>query len=82
MEANEYHGDYYLGLDCGTTSVGWAVTDTDYNVLTFNGKRMMGVRLFDEAKTAADRRMARCSRRRTMRRKERLNILQDLFAEF
>ena len=81
MEANEYHGDYYLGLDCGTTSVGWAVTDTDYNVLTFNGKRMMGVRLFDEAKTAADRRMARCSRRRTMRRKERLNILQDLFAE-
>ena len=81
MEANEYHGAYYLGLDCGSTSVGWAVTDTDYNVLSFNGKRMMGVRLFDEAKTAEERRVARCARRRTMRRTERLNILQGLFRD-
>ena len=32
---NEKQGDYYLGLDIGTDSVGWAVTDTgeDYNIL-------------------------------------------------
>ena len=32
--------DYYIGLDCGTSSVGFAVTDLDYNILKFNGKRM------------------------------------------
>ena len=26
-------GEYYLGLDVGTNSVGWAVTDKDYNIL-------------------------------------------------
>ena len=26
---------YYIGLDVGTNSVGWAVTDTDYNLLKF-----------------------------------------------
>lgn len=30
-------GEYYLGLDIGTNSVGWAVTDLDYNLLRFNG---------------------------------------------
>lgn len=25
--------DYYVGLDIGTNSVGWAVTDTKYNIL-------------------------------------------------
>ena len=30
-------GDYYIGLDIGTNSVGWAVTDKDYNVLKFKG---------------------------------------------
>ena len=25
--------DYYLGLDIGTDSVGWALTDSDYNLL-------------------------------------------------
>ena len=27
--------DYYLGLDMGTSSVGWAVTDMEYNLLPF-----------------------------------------------
>ena len=26
-------GEYYLGLDVGTNSVGWAVTDPEYRVL-------------------------------------------------
>ena len=48
--------DYYIGLDCGTESVGFAVTDTSYKVLKFNGKSMWGSHLFDEAQTAAERR--------------------------
>ena len=63
----KYDGDYYIGLDCGTESVGFAVTDTEYNVLRFKGKSMWGSHLFDEAKTAADRRTFRASRRRNMR---------------
>ena len=30
MEQRTKRGDYYLGLDMGTDSVGWAVTDMDY----------------------------------------------------
>ena len=41
--------DYYLGFDIGTNSVGWCVTDLNYNVLRFNKKDMWGSRLFDEA---------------------------------
>lgn len=35
---------YYLGLDIGTNSVGWAVTDENYNLCKFGGKRMWGIR--------------------------------------
>ena len=45
-----YQGDYYLGLDVGTNSVGWAVTDESYNLLKLKGKSAWGVRLFDEKK--------------------------------
>ncbi len=57
-------GNYYLGLDVGTNSSGWAVTDEEYNLLKFHGKQMWGARLFDEAQTAADRRTNRSNRRR------------------
>lgn len=73
--------DYYVGLDIGTSSVGWAVTDDSYNVLKFNSKKMWGVRVFDEAKTAEERRLQRGAKRRLGRRKERINLLQDFFAE-
>lgn len=73
--------EYYIGLDIGTASVGWAVTDESYNIPKFNGKKMWGVRLFDDAKTAEERRAQRGSRRRLNRRKERINLLQNLFAE-
>lgn len=72
--------EYYIGLDIGTASVGWAVTDESYNIPKFNGKKMWGVRLFEDAKTAEERRTQRGSRRRLNRRKERINLLQDLFA--
>ncbi len=71
---------YYLGLDVGTNSVGWAVTDPEYNVLRFKGNSMWGARLFDEAKAAADRRAARVARRRLERRKQRLLYLEELFS--
>ena len=73
--------DYYLGLDIGTESVGYAVTDENYNIIKFNGKNMWGSRLFDEAKTAAERRTFRSGRRRTQRRAWRLQLLQELFSE-
>lgn len=74
-------GEYYLGFDIGTDSVGWAVTDTDYNILKFNGKAMWGVRSFDEAETAAQRRSFRTARRRLQRRRRRIELLQEIFAE-
>lgn len=71
---------YYIGLDIGTNSVGWAVTDENYKVLKFKGNRMWGVSLFDEAHQAAERRTFRTSRRRNERRKQRILLLQELFA--
>ena len=70
--------DYYLGLDLGTSSVGWAVTDEEYNILRFNKKDMWGSRLFDEAKTAKERRIFRANRRRLERRARRLELLNCL----
>ena len=79
-EKTKYEG-YYLGLDIGTDSVGWCVTDPEYNILKFNGKAMWGIRLFDEATQAADRRAYRTSRRRLHRRKQRVALLEELLAE-
>jgi CRISPR-associated endonuclease Csn1 len=73
-------GDYYLGLDIGTDSVGWAVTDREYNILNFNGKAMWGIHLFDSGKTAESRRTQRIARRRNERRKQRIDLLQELFS--
>ncbi len=73
--------DYFIGLDMGTGSVGWAVTDPQYRVLRRHGKSLWGVRLFESAETAEERRMFRTARRRLDRRGWRINILQELFAE-
>ena len=71
--------NYYLGFDVGTNSVGWAVTDENYNLLRKKGKDLWGVRLFNEANTAAKRRAFRSTRRRNMRKSGRLAILRDIF---
>lgn len=73
--------EYYLGLDMGTGSLGWAVTNERYEVLRRHGKSLWGVRLFENANTAEERRTFRNARRRLVRRKHRIEILQDLFAE-
>ena len=73
--------NYYLGLDLGTSSIGWAVTDEKYDILRFNKKFMWGTHLFDTGNTAAERRIFRTSRRRLKRKKNRIELLQTLFSE-
>lgn len=73
--------EYYLGLDLGTASTGWAITDPEYHVLRKHGKALWGVRLFESASTAEERRMFRTGRRRLDRRNWRIQILQEIFAE-
>ena len=73
--------DYYLGLDLGTGSLGWAVTDKNYEVLRAHGKSLWGVRLFESANTAEERRIFRTSRRRLDRRNHRIELLQELLSE-
>ena len=73
--------DYYLGLDIGTSSVGWAVTDDQYNLLRKKGKDLWGARLFTEANTAVDRRTRRVARRRLEREHFRNNYLRSVFQD-
>lgn len=73
--------NYFVGLDIGTDSVGWAVTDNEYNVQKFKGKSMWGVRLFEGGNTAEDRRMHRSATRRNNRKVKRIKLLQELFSE-
>ena len=72
--------DYFLGVDVGTDSVGFAVTDLNYNLMKLNGKAIWGVRLFDSGNPAEERRLFRCARRRLERRTQRVKLLQELMA--
>lgn len=72
---------YYLGIDAGTNSIGWCVTDKNYNIIKKQNKHLWGSRLFDEASTAEDRRKNRSSRRRLARRRWRIHLLQDIFKD-
>lgn len=72
---------YNIGLDIGTSSVGWCVTDEENNIVKKSGKHLWGSRLFDEGKTAADTRTFRGVRRRTERRKNRIRYLQSMLLE-
>lgn len=68
---------YFLGLDIGTSSVGWAVTDENFNLLKLKGKTAWGARLFDEASDAKARRSKRSMRRRMARRRYRIYLLNE-----
>ena len=72
---------YYIGLDIGTDSVGWAVTDPEYNLLRAKGKDLWGIREFEEAHTAADRRSKRVARRRRQRQQVMLGLVRSYFAD-
>lgn len=73
---------FYIGTDIGTNSVGIACTDENYNLLRAKRKDCWTVRLFDDSKTAVERRTFRTARRRLARRKQRIAWLQELFAPF
>ena len=70
----------YLGLDIGTDSVGYAVTDEEYNLRRFHGADAWGSIVFDAGSTKADRRGYRSARRRLDRRQQRVKLLQEIFA--
>ena len=74
--------EYNIGLDIGTTSVGWSVVETNnQKVMRKGNKALWGVRLFDEATTAESRRIQRSTRRRYDRRRERIKLLQEEFKQ-
>lgn len=75
---------YKIGLDIGTTSVGWCVLNTDVNCEA-NRIIDMGVRIFDAAEhpkdgssLAAPRRDARGARRRNRRHRHRMDRIKNL----
>lgn len=70
---------YHIGLDIGTSSIGWAVTGDDFKIKRKKGKNLIGTRLFKEGNTAAERRGFRTQRRRLNRRKWRLKLLEEIF---
>lgn len=73
--------NFYLGLDIGTDSIGYAVTNKAYELLKFKGEPMWGATLFESAKDASERRAFRTGRRRLDRRQARVNLLNELFAK-
>lgn len=75
------NNDYFLGLDIGTDSIGWAVTDKEYKLKKFKGKAMWGVHLFDVGNTAVERRAHRSSRRRYARTAKRREYLREFFRD-
>lgn len=73
--------EYYIGLDMGTNTVGWCVTDTSYRIFRAKGKDLWGVREFDEAKGTVETRGYRISRRRRQREIARLGLLKSYFKD-
>jgi len=74
---------YSLGLDIGTTSIGWAVVNEDKQRI-----EDLGVRIFERPENpkngeslAKPRRDARSTRRRLKRRRQRLDYLKRFFIE-
>lgn len=72
--------DLYVGLDIGTNSIGWAVTDEEYNLMRLRGKTAWGSRIFSSAESKKTTRLLRENRRRLKRRRYRISLLQELFA--
>ncbi len=81
MNLRNYNGEYSIGLDMGTGSVGWSVVDASGNLLHFKKQPAWGSRLFDSAQPASEARVHRGQRRRYVRRRWRLDLLQSLFQD-
>ena len=72
---------YYVGLDIGTDSVGYAVTDDEYVLKKFHGDAAWGSVIFDSASLKEESRKYRSARRRLDRRQDRVIFLQEIFAK-
>ncbi|MDE7208936.1 MAG: type II CRISPR RNA-guided endonuclease Cas9 [Clostridia bacterium] len=81
MQNTKNFENYSIGLDIGTTSVGWAVINDDYSLVRKSQKNLWGVNLFDEGMPAKDRRSKRAQRRRLERRKQRIVTLRKLMED-
>lgn len=93
MKSSNNSKKFYLGLDMGTDSCGWCVTDDKYNIIRSHKKtydpdgklikkegcHLWGARLFGPANTAKNRRLNRTARRRLARRRRRIILLRELF---
>lgn len=69
--------DLSFGVDVGVASCGWAVIDVKNEQIV-----MTGVRAFDEAETAAARRMARGMRRNSHRSAQRMRQIRRLIRRY
>lgn len=70
---------YYLGLDIGTDSVGYAASGKNYALLKYKQEPVWGVTTFEAASLAQERRAFRTARRRLDRRQQRVQLLSELF---
>lgn len=70
---------YFLGLDIGTSSCGWAVTDSNYNLVRKKGKDLWGSVLIEQGQTASETRLKRTGKRRLNRKKLQLMWLREIF---
>ncbi|MBE6704582.1 MAG: type II CRISPR RNA-guided endonuclease Cas9 [Ruminococcaceae bacterium] len=82
MEKQKNTKKYYIGLDIGTDSVGYAVTDENYNLLKHRGEPMWGVTVFDATIQGQERRSFRTARRRLDRRQHRVALTEELLAPY
>ena len=78
---NQKNRNYFVGLDIGTNSIGYAVTDENYKMIKYRQHPAWGVHLFESAKLAQERRTFRAARRRLDRRQQRIQLLRELFAK-
>lgn len=78
--ADAKNGKYYIGLDIGTDSVGYAVTDEYYMPLKKGGEPLLGVTTFEAASGAEERRAFRTARRRLDRKQQRVSLMNEIFA--
>lgn len=79
---NKKNFSYQIGLDMGVASIGWAVVNDQNKLVRKRGKNLWGVRLFEEAKTAEERRAFRRQRRTINKRNWRLSLLKNELKEF
>ena len=72
--------EYYLGLDVGTNSIGYAVTNCEYKLMKYKGEPMWGAHVFEAGNNSDVRRSFRTARRRLARRKQRVDLVNEIFA--